>query len=41
MIQAEILIPIEKLIVNNAEKVNTILSQMGQWSILHNVVNYI
>ena len=27
--------------VNNAEKVDTILSQMEQWSILSNLVNYI
>ena len=30
-----------ELIVNNAEKVDTILSQMGQWLILSNIVNYI
>ena len=33
--------PYRQLIVNNAEKVDTILSQMEQWSILSNVVNYI
>ena len=33
--------PYRKLIVNNAEKVDTILSQMEQWLILSNVVNYI
>ena len=27
--------------MNNAEKTDTILSQMEQWSILSNVVNYI
>ena len=31
----------QELIVNNAEKVDTILSPMEQWSILSNVVNYI
>ena len=30
-----------ELIVNNAEKVDTVLSQMEQWSILSNVFNYI
>ena len=29
------------MIVNNTEKVETILSQMEQWSILSNVVNYV
>ena len=33
--------PYRELIVNNAEKVDTILSQMEQWSILSNIVNYI
>ena len=33
--------PYRELIVNNAEKVDTILSQMEQWSILGNVVNYV
>ena len=33
--------PYRELIVNNAEKTDTILSQMEQWSILSNVVNYI
>ena len=33
--------PYRELIVNNAEKVDTILSQMEQWSILSNVVNYV
>ena len=27
--------------MNNADKIDTILSQMEQWSILSNVVNYI
>ena len=30
--------PYRELIVNNAEKVGTVLSQMEQWSILSNVV---
>ena len=30
-----------ELIVNNAEKVDTILSETEQWSVLSNVVNYI
>ena len=30
-----------ELIVNNTEKLDTILSQMEQWSILSNMVNYI
>ena len=33
--------PYKELIVNNAEKVETVLSQMEQWSILSNVINYI
>ena len=33
--------PYRELIVNNAKKVDRILSQMGQWSILSNKVNYI
>ena len=32
--------PYRELIVNNAEKI-TVLSQMEQWSILSNIVNYI
>ena len=30
--------PYRELIVNNAEKVETVLLQMEQWSILHNVM---
>ena len=30
-----------ELIVNNAGKIETTLSQMEQWSILSNVINYI
>ena len=33
--------PYRELILNNAEKIETVLSQMEQWSILSNVVNYI
>ena len=33
--------PYCEIIVNKAEKNNTILSEMEQWSILSNVVNYI
>ena len=33
--------PYQKLVVNNAEKVDAILSQVEQWSILSNIVNYI
>ena len=33
--------PYREITVNNAEKVETVLSQMGAWSILINVVNYI
>ena len=33
--------PYCKIIVNKAERDNTILSQMEQWSILNNIVNYI
>ena len=41
MIQVEEITPYRELIVNNAEKVDTILWQMEQWSILSNIVNYI
>ena len=33
--------PYHKIIVNKAERCDTILSQMEQWSILSNVVNYV
>ena len=33
--------PYRKMIVNNAEKIETVLTQMEQWSILSNVINYI
>ena len=33
--------PYHKIIVNKAERDNAILLQMEQWSILHNVINYV
>ena len=33
--------PYKELIVNNAEKIEPILTQMVQWSILPNTLNYI
>ena len=33
--------PYHNIIVNKAERDNTIISQMEQWSILSNVVNYV
>ena len=33
--------PYRELIVNNAERIETVLTQMEQWSILSNVINYI
>ena len=33
--------PYKELIVNNAEKIEPILTQMEQWSILSNILNYI
>ena len=33
--------PYRELIVNNAGKIETMLSQMEQWSILSNVINYV
>ena len=33
--------PYRELIVNNAEKIEPLMSQMEQWSILSNVLNYI
>ena len=29
------------MIVNNAGKVDTLLAEMEQWLILHNIINYI
>ena len=40
MIQAET-DPYKELIVNNAEKIEPLLTQMEQWSILSNTLNYI
>ena len=34
-------IPYKELIVNNAEKLEPLMTQMEQWSILSNVLNYI
>ena len=33
--------PYQELIVNNAERIEPLMTQMGQWSILSNVLNYI
>ena len=33
--------PYQELIVNNAEKVETLMTQMEQWSIMSNVLNYV
>ena len=33
--------PYKKLIVNNAEKLEPLMTQMEQWSILNNILNYI
>ena len=33
--------PYQELKVNNAEKVKTLMTQMEQWSILSNVLNYV
>ena len=33
--------PYRELIVNNAEKIESLLAQMEQWSILSNTLNYI
>ena len=33
--------PYKELIVNNAGKINSALTQMEQWSILSNIINYI
>ena len=33
--------PYKELIVNNAEKIEPVLTQMEQWSILSNILNYI
>ena len=33
--------PYKELIVNNAEKIEPLLTQMEQWSVLSNMLNYI
>ena len=33
--------PYRELIVNNAEKIEPLVTQMEQWSILSNVLNYV
>ena len=33
--------PYQELIVNNAEKIEPLMTQMEQWSILRNVLNYV
>ena len=33
--------PYRELIINNAEKIEPLLTQMEQWSILSNMLNYI
>ena len=33
--------PYQELIVNNAEKVEPLMTQMEQWSILSNILNYV
>ena len=33
--------PYQELIVNNAEKIEPLMMQMEQWSILSNILNYI
>ena len=33
--------PYKELIVNNAEKIEPLMTQMEQWSILSNILNYV
>ena len=33
--------PYKELIVNNVEKLESLMTQMEQWSILSNILNYI
>ena len=33
--------PYQELVVNNAEKIEPLMTQMEQWSILSNVLNYV
>ena len=41
MTQVEKLNPYKELIVNNAEKLEPLMTQMEQWSIQSNVLNYV
>ena len=33
--------PYKELLVNNVEKIEALMTQMEQWSILSNVLNYV
>ena len=33
--------PYKELIVNNSEKIEPLMTQMKQWSILSNILNYV
>ena len=33
--------PYQELVVNNAEKIEPLMTQMEQWSILSNILNYV
>ena len=33
--------PYQELIINNAERVDAMMTQMEQWSILSNILNYV
>ena len=41
MTQVDRLTPYKELIINNAEKIEPLMTQMEQWSILSNVLNYV
>ena len=41
MIQAGETNPYKELIVNNVEKIESLMTQMEQWSILSNILNYV
>ena len=41
MIQMEKTNPYYELVVNNAEKIEPLMTQMEQWSILNNILNYV
>ena len=34
-------IPYQELVVNNTEKIEPLMTQMEQWSILSNILNYV